>query len=258
MKRLAVLVLLLAAVCTSYAGTPKKRFDRGLGNASAVFVPKGMMNAGISISYSHYSAGNGDVDYEIASLLTGLQGDLSTVKISPAVFYFISNNTAIGARFGYNYSALNVDGASLSLDSENNFDLSNRYLKSQGYSGQLAVRNYIPLFGSRVFGLFNEVRLGGTVSQGKSFQMKNGEKDGTFSDSYALNIGLYPGITAFLTNNLSFELALSVLECNYSYTKQTKNQVYTSSLSHFGTTFKPNLLGLSFSIMYYFQVGRAQ
>lgn len=60
----------------------------------------------------------------------------------------------------------------------------------------------------------------------------------------------------FLTNNLAFEVSVNVLECNYSYTKQTKNQVYTSSLSHFGTSFKPNLLGLAFSVMYYFQVGK--
>lgn len=104
--------------------------------------------------------------------------------------------------------------------------------------------------------MFNEIRIGGSRGQGKSFQYDGNEKNGTFSESYALTIGIVPGLTMFLTNNLSFEVSISVLECNYSYTKQTKNQVYTSSLSHFGTTFKPNLLGVGFSIMYYFQVGK--
>ena len=256
MRKILAAALLAVIGTAAFAKEPQKKFDRGLGDASSVFVPKGMMTVGTSISYNRYSAGNGDVGYELMSLITGLEGTLSTVKVSPALFYFIGKNTAVGARFGYSYTAMDMDKASISLDSDNEFDLSNHYFKNQNYSGQFAVRNYVPLFGSRVFAMFNEVRIGGTKTQGKSFQYDGDEKDGTFSDGYALNIGVYPGITAFLTNNLSFEIALSVLECNYSYTKQTKNQVYTSSLSHFGTTFKPNLLGLSFSIMYYLQVGK--
>ena len=256
MRKFLFAALLLTVGSMSFAKTPEKKFDRGLGDASTVFIPKGMMTLGTSISYNRYSAGNGDVGYELMSLITGLEGTLSTVKISPAAFYFIGKNTAVGARFGYSYTSMHMDKASISLDTDNNFDFSNHYFESQKYLGQFAVRNYVPLFGSRVFAMFNEIRIGGSKGRGKSYQMDGDEKDGTFSDSYALNIGVYPGLTAFLTNNLSFELSLSVLECNYSYTKQTKNQVYTSSLSHFGTTFRPNLLGVGFSIMYYFQVGR--
>ena len=247
---------MLLSIGTMAVARNQEKFDRGLGDASAVFVPKGMMTAGASISYSHYSAGNGDVGYELMSLITGLEGTLSTVKISPAAFYFIGKNTAVGARMGYSYTSMNLGGASISLGTDDEFDLSNHYVKSQSYSGQFAVRNYVPLFGSRVFGMFNEIRIGGSRGQGKSFQYDGNEKNGTFSESYALTIGIVPGLTMFLTNNLSFEVSISVLECNYSYTKQTKNQVYTSSLSHFGTTFKPNLLGVGFSIMYYFQVGK--
>lgn len=256
MRRFLLAAVLLSVGTMAVAENHEKKFDRGLGDASAVFVPKGMMTAGASISYSRYSAGNGDVGYELMSLVTGLEGTLSTVKISPAAFYFIGKNTAVGARFGYSYTSMNLDNAAISLDSDNEFDFSNHYLKSMNYSGQFAVRNYVPLFGSRVFGMFNEIRIGGTKGQGKSYQLDGDEKNGTFSESYALNIGVVPGITMFLTNNLSFEVSISVLECNYSYTKQTKNQVYTSSLSHFGTTFKPNLLGVGFAIMYYFQVGK--
>ena len=256
MKKIVIVALLLSLGFQGVARNDEKKFDRGLGDASSIFVPKGMMSAGASLSYNRYSAGNGDIGYEMMSLLTGMEGTLSTVKISPAAFYFIAKNTAVGARFGYSYTALDIDKASLSLGSDNNFDLSNHYFKNQSYSGLFAVRNYVPLFSSRVFAMFNEIRIGGTRSQGKSFQMDGEEKNGVYSEAYALNIGLCPGITMFLTNNLAFEVSVNVLECNYSYTKQTKNQVYTSSLSHFGTSFKPNLLGLAFSVMYYFQVGK--
>ena len=222
MKKALLAAALFSVSLALAAKEPEKKFDRGLGDASSVFVPKGMMTVGASISYHHYSAGNGDVGYELMSLITGMEGNLSTVKVSPALFYFIGKNTAVGARFGYSYTSMDMDKASISLDSDNEFDLSNHYLKNQSYSGQFAVRNYVPLFGSRVFAMFNEVRIGGTKSQGKAFQYDGDEKNGTFSDGYALNIGVYPGVTVFLTNSLSFELALSVLECNYSYTKQTK------------------------------------
>lgn len=258
MRCILLTMMLLLSGMTATAGEPGKKFDRGLGDGTSVFVPKGTMMAGASISYNRYSAGNGDVGYEMMSLLTDLRGTLSTVKVSPAAFYFIAKNTAVGARFGYSYTSLDVDGASISLDSDTDFDLSNHYMKSQSYSGQFAIRNYVPLFGSKVFAVFNEVRVGGKKTQGKSYQLDGEEKNGTYSDGYAMTIGLYPGVTAFITNNFSFELAISVLECNYSYTKQIKNQVYTSSLSHFGTTFKPNLLGLSFAISYYFQLGKYQ
>lgn len=255
MKKTLLFAVLLTLGSSVSAQVSGRKFDRGFGKETSVFVPKGSMTVGSSVSYNHYSAGNGDIGYEVLSLITGLEGELSTVKISPSVFYFIANNTAIGARFGYNYTALDMDGASLSLDSDTGFDLSNHYFKEQGCSGSIALRNYISLFGSRVFGVFNEVRVGGKLTRGKSYQLDGDEKSGTYSDGYALNIGIMPGVTVFVTNGLSFEVALSVLECNYSYVKQTKNQVYTSSMSHFGTTFKPNLLGLSFAIMYYFQIG---
>ena len=89
---------MLLSVGTMAVARNQEKFDRGIGDASAVFVPKGMMTAGASISYSHYSAGNGDVGYELMSLITGLEGTLSTVKISPAAFYFIGKNWIISSK----------------------------------------------------------------------------------------------------------------------------------------------------------------
>lgn len=260
MKRILLIaisaVLAVSAAQAKNEKTPSQKFDRGFKNESSLFVPKGMIAAGASMAYNRYSAGNGDVGYEMMSMLTGMKGTLSTVKASPAVMYFVSNNTAVGLRFTYSYTAMDMDEASLSLGEDMAFDLSNNYFENQKYTGSLAIRNYIPLFGSKVFAAFNEVRVGGRKVQGKSYKMNEGEKDGIYSDGYAFNLGVVPGVSAFVTNNLSFEVALSVLECNYSYTKQYKNQVYTSSMSHFGTTFKPNLLGVSFAVMYYFRTGK--
>lgn len=254
MKR--ILIIALALLSTIPAAAQKQpAFDRGFNKSNSIFVPKGMMTGGSSISFSKYTAGKGEnAGYDMLSLLTGIEGELSTVRVSPAVFYFIKNNLAVGARLGYSYTSLDLDNASMRLDEDNEFDLSNHYFAHQSYSCSAALRNYIPLFNSRVFAMFNEVRLGGSFSQGKSYQLNDGEKDGTFTDEYTVKIGVYPGLTAFLTNNLSFEIAVGVLTCSYSDSKQKKNQVEAGRLSHFGTSYKPDLLGLTFSMMYYFPI----
>lgn len=248
-------MMLLAVLPAAAQKAPA--FDRGLSQTGSIFIPKGMMTVGTSISFNSYSAGQNDAEgYDIASLLTGVQGKLSTVRVSPAVMYFLKDNFAVGARLGYSYTSMDLDKASLEFGSDTGFDLSNHYYAHQGYSASIVLRNYLPLFGSRIFAMFNEVRLGGGVFQRKTYSMEEGEKDGTYSDGYRLSAGLYPGVTAFLTNNFSFEVSLGVLSCSYSRDTQTKNQVQTSGASHFGTSYKPDLLELSFAMMYHFPVRR--
>ena len=248
-------MILLAVIPAAAQKQKSAAFDRGLDNSGSIFIPKGMMTVGSSISFNHYSIGEGGAEgYDIASLLTGIQGKLSTVRVSPAVMYFVKDNMAVGARLGYSYTSMDVDNAAIELDTDTNFDLSNHYYAGQSYFGSAVLRNYLPLFGSRIFAMFNEVRLGGGITQSKTYRLDEGEKDGTYSDGYKINVGLYPGLTAFLTNNFSFEVSLGVLSVSYTRDTQTRNQVETSSYSHFGTTYKPDLLELNFAMMYHFPV----
>lgn len=259
MKRILLTAMILLAAVPAVAQKQKKSpaFDRGLSQKASIFIPKGMMTVGSSISFNHYSIGReGTEGYDIASLLTGVQGRLSTVRVSPAVMYFVKDNLALGARLGYSYTSLDLDRAALEFGSDTDFDLSNHYYCGQTYSGSIVMRNYLPLFGSRIFAMFNEVRLGGGIVQKKTYSLDEGEKDGTFSDGYKLNVGLYPGLTAFITNDFSFEVSLGVLSVSYSHDSQTRNQVSTSGASHFGTSYKPDLLELSFAMMYHFPVRR--
>lgn len=256
MKRTLLTLTLLLAVLPAVA-QKAPAFDRGFDKSNALFVPKGMMTVGSSISFNHYSIGQNDAEgYDIASLLTGIQGKLSTVRVSPAFLYFVKDNLAFGARLGYSYTSMDLDNAAFELDTDTSFDLSNHYYSGQGYSCSAVMRNYIPLFGSRIFAMFNEMRLGGGIAQKKVYSMDDGEKNGTYTDSYKINVGVYPGLAAFLTNNLAFEVSVGVLSISYSRDSQTKNQVHTSGYSHFGTSYKPDLLELNFSMMYYFPIRR--
>ncbi len=255
MKRTLLTALTLLAVLIPASAQKTPAFDRGLSQKSSTFIPKGMTAVGSSISFNRYSIGRGSSEgYDIASLLTGVQGELSTVRVSPVAMYFFKDNLAVGARLGYSYTSLDIDKASFELGSDTDFDLSNRYYSGQSYFGAVVLRNYLPLFGSRIFAMFNEVRLGGGISQSKTYSMDEGEKDGSFSDGYRINVGLYPGLTAFLTDNFSFEVSLGVLSCSYSHDTQTRNQVKTAEASHFGTAYKPDLLELNFAMMYHFPV----
>lgn len=247
---------MLLAGASALAQSSAPYFDRGLGDMKNVFVPKGIMSVGASLSYSKFDLGNNNGDYSVLSLINGVQGDLALTRISPSLFYFVKNNTAVGLRFGYSYSKMDLDRASISLGDDMNFDLSNHYYINQGFSGQIALRTYIPLFESKVFAMFTEFRVGGSQSQGKIYSMYGDEKDGVFEDSYSMNIGMYPGLCAFLTNNFSFEVAVSMLECSYSYTQQIRNQVHESASTNFSASFRPNLMGLSFAVMYYFPLSK--
>lgn len=256
MKKVLI-ISILALVAVAASGEDKQKIDRGFGSTTTLYIPKGTMSTGLSLSYHKYDAGNGDIGYSLLSMIDGLEGSLSTINVAPMVTYFIANNTSIGGRFNYAYTSMDIDKASLSLDDDTNFDFSNHYFNNQKYTGSLIVRNYVPLFGSKIFSIFEEVRLGGFLSQGKSYQYDDdGEKDGTYSNAYGMDIGLYAGLNTFVTNNFAFEVSINLLKCEFSYSKQTENQVYNSSLSHFGTTFKPNLLSLNFAIVYYFQLAK--
>ena len=167
MKKVFIAALLLLVSASGFARQPK--FDRGLGDASNTFVPKATLALGASMAYHHASVGEGDNGYEFLGLLTGVKGQMTTLNFSPAAFYFIAPNTAIGVRFGYDSKIFDIDRASLSLGESLNMDLSNHYAQSLGYVGTLAMRNYVPLFGSKIFAMYSEVRVGGTKTQSKTY-----------------------------------------------------------------------------------------
>ncbi len=254
MIRKLLSILIGIVICVTTQAQNGNNFDRGFTKESNTFVPQGYGSTGLSIAYDTYNAGNGNSGYEFLSIVDDVDGKLSTLNIAPSFSYFFARNTSTGFRIGYTNTSFDIDKASLSMDNDSDIDLSNHYFRSNKYTAAATLRNYIPLFGSKIFALFNEGRLIGGFGQSKSYRLTNGGKDGTFTDNYSIALGVSSGLCSFVTNDFAFEVSLDVLGCEYSLSRQTKNQIYKSDFSHFGASYKVKLATINFSLVYFFNI----
>lgn len=177
--------------------------------------------------------------------------------------YFLIDNLSIGARFDYSRSNLGLNNADLILTSDLGFSLKDfRYFK-QSYTGAVTLRNYIPFGDSKRFAMFAELRVLGGYAQSETYMMKTKDeiddmesyKDGTYQDIYNFELGIVPGIAAFVTNEVALEVSVGLLGFNYQKVKQTANQVNVSEMEKSGANFKINLLAINFSLAFYIPTG---
>lgn len=242
-------------------------FDRGIGMSRSVFVPKGTVATGASFSYNTYSVGQSGTDdvgfNALFGLLSGIKGNVVTGGVSPQVSYFVVDNLAVGGRFNYKRTSFNVEGASIGiLDMDligTNELLSVNYIKDT-FSGAVFARYFIPFGQSRRFGMFAELAASGGYAEAQTYQMKNIEgqidKVGTHQQIYDFEIGVIPGICAFVTDNVALEVAVGLIGLNYQKVNQYSNQTEYSSMVSSGANYKINLLNLSFGISFYIPTGQ--
>lgn len=266
MKRflLTAMVLLTGAVSASVNAFAKdttavvRGFDRGIGKSNTVFIPKGTVGAGVSLAYHDYSIGNMADDSGYAalfSLIQNLHGNMTSFSISPYASYFVADNLSVGARFDYGRSVLGLDNVDLTLMDDMAFSLQGfRYFK-QSYTGALTARTYIPFGTSKRFAMFTEVRATGSYGQAKTYKIVEGEKFGTYQDIYSAELGLVPGVMAFLTDEVAFEISVGLLGFNYQKVEQVTNQVEKSQMENSGINFKVNLLSIGFGLSFYIPTG---
>ena len=264
MKRSIVLSVLVAVLASAhlcaYAKEKKtvEPFDRGIGRQNSVFIPQGTVGAGVSFSYNNYSIGNGAADsgYSMLfNLLGDIHGNMLSFGISPYVSYFIKDNLSVGVRFDYDRSSLGVGNLSLSLSDDLGFDVKDFNYFKQSYTGSLTLRNYLPFANSKRFAMFTEIRATGGYGQGESYKLDEGDKFGTYQDIYNFELGLVPGLCAFVTNEVALEVAVGLLGFNYQKVAQHTNQVDYSEMERSGANFKLNIFSISFGLSFYIPTG---
>lgn len=241
MKHLIVWITLLAL---GTSGIRAQRFDRGI--EQHTFVPKGQWIAGSSISYSEYSNDN----YKFL-VIEGIDGSGYSFKVSPLICYTFKDNLAAGMRGSYSRSLTKLDHASISLDDDLNFDISDLYSLSHSYSGTAVLRSYISLGDSKRFGLYNEMQFTAGGSQSKLVNGKGESLTGTYATSTNLQLGMAPGLVAFINNYTAVEVSIGVLGFNYSKTKQVTDQIYVGERSSSSANFKINIFSIGLGIAFY-------
>ncbi len=211
-----------------------------------VFIPKGLWLGGGSLSYREYGGEN--LNYLI---LKDVQGRGYSLALSPCVGYFFKDNVAAGLRYSYNRSLVNVDNFQVNLGEDFNINLQNLYLLEQEYQASAFIRTYMPIGPSKIFGFFNEARLTYGHSEGKNSTGAGEDYDGTFEKANRFQIGMAPGLAAFITDFASVEVSVGIMGYNLEWKEQVTNQVETGSLKQFSGNFKINLFSLNIGLMFY-------
>lgn len=233
-------------------------FDRGIGRSNSVFIPKGTIGAGVSFSYNNYSIGNGaaDTGYSMLfSLLGDIHGNLLSFGISPYVSYFLMDNLSVGVRFNYDRSDMGLGNLNLALSDDMSFQIQDYNYFRHFYTGAVTLRNYLPFSNSKRFAMFTEIRAVGGYGQAESYKIDEGDKLGTYQDIYKFELGVVPGLCAFMTNEVALEVSVGLLGFNYQKVEQVTNQVDRSEMENSGANFKINLFSISFGLSFYIPTG---
>lgn len=264
MKRYISALLLSVLSLSAFASSKGKPaavepFDRGITlGTSNCFIPKGTVGAGISVSYNNYSLGNAadDMGYNMLfSLIKGLHGNMMSFGVAPYVSYFLMDNLSLGLRFDYARTAIGLGNVNLSISEDLGFSLSDFHYLKQSYTGAVTLRDYIPFGSSKRFAMFAEIRATGGYGQSETYKLDEQDKFGTYQDIYKFEIGLIPGLAAFVTNELALEVSVGLLGFDYQKVVQVTNQVEKSEMEKSGANFKINLLAINFGMSFYIPTG---
>ena len=229
-------------------------FNRGIGKATILFVPKGTLAFGLTASYNSFNPGaaENDAGYKMLfSLLDSLDGSMKTCGVAPQISYFIANNTSVGLRFDYAKTSMDLNDASLALGDLMSFNINDMHYLKQSYSGSLTLRHYMAIANSRRFAIFVEGRGTYEYAQSKSYKVQGVDMYGTYQDIYKLSLGIVPGIVCFVMDNAAFEVSVGVLGFDTQKVKQLTNQVEYSEMKSSGANFKVNLLTVNLGTTFY-------
>lgn len=244
MRRFLIIFTML--VLGTY-GAGAQHYDRGYeASPSSPFLKKGTWMLGGTARYSQHI--NDDYNFLVINDINSTGYD---VAVNPKLMYMFKDNMGIGLRFSYDRSMMDLLSADLSV-SDISMSAKDCYQIQHKYSAHAVYRAYIPLAGAKRIAMFADVLLGGSFKQGKAFNASGAYPDGTYTQAYALELAVDPGIIAFLTERLAVELNIGVFGVNYSWINQIHNQVDNGYMDSTSAGFMVNLLSLGVGLSYYF------
>lgn len=246
-KRLLLAIVLLVGV-TLTAGAQRgkrsiQRIDREV--QKSVFIPKGTWMLGGTVSYSEHDESN--LNFLI---LQDMEGEGYDFSVSPYFGYFIRNNIAIGGRFSYSRDYLDLGSADVDLG-DITLSFRDLYYLEHTYEASGFLRTYIPIGHSKIFGLFNEVRLSYSYGEGKNSTRSGVDYTGTYQTVQGFQIGMAPGMTAFVTDWSAVEVSVGVMGFDFKWINQKTNQVEEGSTRVSSGKFKINLFSINIGMTFY-------
>ncbi len=218
------------------------RVDRGI--YQYLFIPKGQVLAGATLSYAHLDSD----DSQFMLMIDGLQADCSMTRISPFFGVSYAKNQVLGARFAYQQASGKVDNVSIQAgDNEDyTFTLSNVDLQQRSYAGALFHRAYIGLDLRGRFALYNETRV--EFAFGRN-EFSYGQ---TTLDQYTKNrqvgITFHPGVAVCIMNNVSMHASVGIGGVRLSDSRVFDGAEMIGKRTAMNANFRLNLLDISLGI----------
>lgn len=246
MNRFIISILLLATALQ----LPARTIDRGLGNPKAVYIEKGSWQFGFSGGYKAYGAEglNETAGTSLYGIVNDLSGQARMWDASASAAWFFANNFALGVRFGYGQSDMDIDRVSV-LSFVN---LQNRHIDGMHYTGDLFCRAYIPLFNSKIFAIYGEGSLGGKRGYSKDYAETDRGKLGTYSDDFSVAFKMSSGLSVFVNDVCAISFSLPFLQVGKTWSDEIKEGEPSSKRSQVIANYKHDLLGISIGVSYNF------
>ena len=215
----------------------------------ALFIPKGQWMLGGQVGWNQWN--NDNLSYVLLNTLD-IQGH--SFSAGPYLGYFFAKNMAVGYRFSYKRNYLNLGEVGLGLGDGLSFSLSDFNYLQHSYKNSLFLRSYIPIGESKIFGLFGELQLNYTFSEGKNTMGKDDQLTGVYDNNHSLGLGLGGGLVVFLTDFAAAEVMLNVGGYNFKWGYQSikdLDAIDKGSLNSSGANFKMDLFSIKFGLTFY-------
>lgn len=226
-------IALIPCTCFAFLDAPTPNSELGS-------LKKGTGFAGLSMTLKNKDSEN--ANSILPSILDIKQ---SRYKINTFGGYFIKDLFVIGGKWEYDYTKNEYSFTDSSR-------LSSRTIKQYNTIGFLT-RNYLPIDKSGRFSLFIEAGL--DFGYGKEVKQDRYENDidRTISHNYVLEVGVTPGIMAFINKGVAIEASVNVLGLSSKWGKyDLNNGEQTGHKSSTDLDFTVDLLSLFLGVTFYF------
>lgn len=218
------------------------RVDRGI--YQYLFIPKGQVLGGVTLSYAHLDSD----DSQYLLMINGLDADCAMTQISPFIGVSYAKNQVIGAQFAFQRIRGSVDNVSLQLGSNEDysFTLNDVNLHQQSYTAALFHRAYIGLDLRGRFALYNETRIG--VSFSKQTFAYNATTLNQYTRDREVSISFHPGVAACIMNNVSLHASVGFGGVRLNNSRVYDNNEIIGKRTAMNANFRINLTDISLGI----------
>ena len=244
--RTLIVFSVLSSVSISAAGQKNERGVASLGPDAVSYMDRGDYMFGGTLSVSGHNNSNSQI-----LVIDGVNSDGVGLSIRPMFQMGVFKNVSVGVSAFYQRNFFDLANAHIKIDKTEIIVKDYNYLDHKG-GFRFFGRYYLPIGKSARVAFFADAGIEAYFGQGKVSAVQPDGVKGTYQKSWGVNLGVYPGISAYITRNFVMEASLGLLSVGYNSVTQIHNQVDKGSSSTFPTYLMLNPLALSIGAFYAF------